>query len=170
MNRREFLGTAVAAGCLSGNMSGAPQKDVVQAKAQPFALRDVQLLESEWTGLMEKNRQYLHALEPDRLLHTFRLTAGLASTAEPLGGWEGPTVELRGHFLGHYLSGCAQMSVSARDAEIKIKADRIVGELAKCQQANGGGYLSAFPADLFDRLRATGKVWAPWYTIHKILA
>src|ERR1019366_7910412 len=137
MNRREFLGTAVAAGCLSGNMSGAPQKDVVQAKAQPFALRDVQLLESEWTALVEKNRQYLHALEPDRLLHTFRLTAGLPSTAEPPGGWEGPGVELRGHFLGHYLSGCAQMSVTARDPEIKANADGIVAKLARCKQANG---------------------------------
>jgi uncharacterized protein len=165
MNRREFLGSAVAAGCFPHRMFGTPA-----TKAQPFALRDVQLLDGPFSALMEKNRQYLHALESDRLLHTFRLTAGLPSSAEPLGGWENPKVELRGHFLGHYLSGCAQMSVSAHDPEIKSKADAIVGELAKCQKANGDGYLSAFPPEFFERLKTTGKVWAPWYTIHKLLA
>jgi hypothetical protein len=163
MNRRQFLGSAIAAGCLPSSARAA------ETKAQPFALRDVQL-EGPWTALVEKNRQYLQSLESDRLLHTFRLTAGLPSSAEPLGGWENPTVELRGHFLGHYLSGCAQMSVSAHDDQIKAKANAIVAELAKCQKANGGGYLSAFPPEFFERLKATGKVWAPWYTIHKILA
>ncbi len=169
MNRREFLGTTLAAGGFAGALPGAPQ-NASPLKLEPFALRDVQLLDGEWSALMEKNRQYLLALESDRLLHTFRLTAGLPSTAEPLGGWESPNVELRGHFLGHYLSGCAQMSVSARDAEIKAKADSIVSELARCQKANGNGYISAFPPAFFERLKTTGKVWAPWYTVHKILA
>jgi len=128
MNRREFLISALAAGCAPCASSAVPQLN-----AQPFALRDVQLLESEWTALMQKNREYLHSLDSDRLLHTFRLTAGLASSAESLQGWENPKVELRGHFMGHYLSGCAQMSVSARDEEIKVKANSIVAELAKCQ-------------------------------------
>src|SRR5439155_21414888 len=34
----------------------------------------------------------------------------------------------------------------------------------------GGGYLSAFPKEFFDRLKTGKKVWAPWYTIHKIMA
>ena len=32
------------------------------------------------------------------------------------------------------------------------------------------GYLSAFPVEFFDRLRDREKVWAPFYTIHKIMA
>ena len=32
------------------------------------------------------------------------------------------------------------------------------------------GYLSAFPIEFFDRLRERQKVWAPFYTIHKIMA
>lgn len=171
MNRRTFIGTAACLpALLQGEPAGSAKSDAIQAKALPFALKDVQLLPSEWTPFMELNRKYLHALESDRLLHTFRLTAGLPTNAEPLGGWESPTVELRGHFLGHYLSGCAQMAVSARDEAIKVKADAIVAELAKCQKANGGGYLSAYPPEFFERLKTTGKVWAPWYTIHKILA
>ena len=53
--------------------------------------------------------EYLLALDVDRLLHTFRVNAGLAFSAKPLGGWEEPKVELRGHFTGHYLSACALM-------------------------------------------------------------
>src|SRR6185312_1363929 len=46
-----------------------------------------------------------------------------------------------------------------------------IGELAKCQKRlNDGGYLSAFPIEFFDRLRNREKVWAPFYTIHKIMA
>ena len=170
MNRRNFLASAAAAGCLPRGIFAAPARETVSFVARPFPLADVRLLESPYTAMMERNRQYLHALDSDRLLHTFRLTAGLPSNAQPLGGWESPKVELRGHFLGHYLSGCAQTAVSARDGEIKKKADGIVAELAKCQQANGDGYISAFPPELFARLRTTGKVWAPWYTLHKILA
>ncbi|SPF41726.1 conserved hypothetical protein [Candidatus Sulfopaludibacter sp. SbA4] len=59
-----------------------------------------------------------------------------------------------------------------------------MAELAKCQDKLGGGYLSAFPMELFDRLdRLSGQPrtgppelgaptlpWAPFYTIHKIMA
>ena len=32
------------------------------------------------------------------------------------------------------------------------------------------GYLSAFPEELFDRVEARKGVWAPYYTLHKIMA
>ena len=138
--------------------------------AQPFPLQQVRLLDGICFFLSERNRGFLHSLESDRLLHNFRVQAGLASGAEPLGGWESPSIELRGHFVGHYLSGAALMSVSARDELLKAKAAAIVAELAKCQKAAGAGYLSAFPAEFLDRLVVGKKVWAPWYTIHKIMA
>ena len=34
----------------------------------------------------------------------------------------------------------------------------------------GGKYLSAFPTSWFDRLEKGERVWAPFYTIHKIMA
>ena len=37
---------------------------------------------------MELDQKYLLALDPDRLLHMFRINAGLPSSARPLGGWE----------------------------------------------------------------------------------
>jgi DUF1680 family protein len=107
----------------------------------------------------------------DRLLHTFRINAGLASSAEPVGGWEKPDCELRGHFTGgHYLSACALTYAATGDEWFKTRAALMVSELAKCQQAHRNGYLSAFPEELFDRLRDGAKVWAPFYTLHKILA
>jgi DUF1680 family protein len=46
----------------------------------------------------------------------------------------------------------------------------MVAELAKCQAQQKNGYLSAFPQELFDRLRDGVAVWAPFYTMHKVMA
>ena len=117
------------------------------------------------------NRAYMMRIAPDRLLHTFRLNAGLASSAQPLGGWEAPRGELRGHTMGHYLSACALRAASAGDTEMKARGDEIVAELARCQkQLASGGYLSAYPLEFYDRLDKGRSVWAPFYTYHKILA
>src|SRR5690242_13297913 len=110
MTRREFLAASAAAPAWS-----AALRENGAIKVQPFALTQVRLLDGPFRTSMEANRRFLHDLESDRLLHTFRLTAGLPTTAEPLGGWERPDVELRGHFMGHYLSGCALMSAAAGD-------------------------------------------------------
>jgi DUF1680 family protein len=105
----------------------------------------------------------------------FRVTAGLPSSAEPLGGWEAPDVELRGHTTGHYLSALALMYASTGDARFTARGDLMVGELAKVQAAMPSrgyrpGYLSAFSEELIDRVDARQRVWAPYYTLHKILA
>ncbi|PYX88223.1 MAG: Tat pathway signal protein, partial [Acidobacteria bacterium] len=65
---------------------------------------------------------------------SFKTTAGLPSSAEPLGGWEKPDCELRGHFNGgHYLSAVALMYSSTGDEDLKKKGDALVAELARCQ-------------------------------------
>src|SRR5579884_1608015 len=87
-----------------------------------------------------------------------------------LSGWEAPDCELRGHFVGHFLSASALMYSSTGDTAVRDKANYMVAELAKCQSKLGGGYLSAFPLEFFDRLYKREKVWAPFYTIHKIMA
>ena len=114
--------------------------------ARPFELGRVRLLPGPLLEQTELNRKFLLAQDPDRLLHMFRVTAGIPSTAEPLGGWEAPVNELRGHYTGHYLSACALMAAQG-DGELKTRGDRLVAELAKCQQPNG--YLSAFPEEFF---------------------
>lgn len=157
------------------------RKDVT-LKVRPVAMANVRLLPGVFLDAAEWNKGYLNRLPSDRLLHSFRLNAGLPSSAEPLGGWEvyvEPTPgvrrnsegELRGHFVGHFLSASAQLYASMGDKEAKAKGDYLVAELAKCQQKLGSsGYLSAFPMEWFERLDARKPVWAPFYTIHKIMA
>src|SRR5437773_974745 len=89
----------------------------------------------------------------------------ISSSADPVGGWEEPKSELRGHFTGgHYLSACALNYSSSGDEELKSKANALVAELAKCQKAtNADGYLGAYTTEFYDRLRDNKKVWAPLY-------
>jgi DUF1680 family protein len=136
----------------------------------PFALQHVRLRESPWLAALETNRAYMLGLDPDRLLHMFRVTAGIPSAAQPYGGWEAAVNELRGHFVGHYLSACALMLAQTGNEAVGKRGTQMVAELGKCQHANGDGYLSAFPREFFDRLRDGKRVWAPFYTYHKIMA
>ncbi len=144
-------------------------------KAEPFKVNQVRLLDGPFKDAMERDQKYLLSLDPDRLLHSFRMTAGLTSTARPLGGWEKPDCELRGHTLGHYLTACALMYGSTGDKALLDKADYLVAELAKCQEAlpsqgYNKGFLSAYPESFFDRVDKCERVWAPYYTLHKIMA
>jgi DUF1680 family protein len=155
----------------SAAASKAVNHEAVVPQASPFPMKDVRLQPGVFSLAAKANRKYLKTLPPDRLLHTFRLTAGLPSAAEPLGDWEKPDCELRGHFAGgHYLSACALAFASSGDEELKRNGDLMVAELAKCQTQHKNGYLSAFPQELFDRLRDGVNVWAPFYTIHKVMA
>ena len=152
----------------------AAVREVVALPARGFPLRDVRLLDGPFREAMLRDREYLLSLDLDRLLHTFRLNAGRPSSATPLGGWEAPDVELRGHSLGHFLTASALMYAATGDARFKARADAVVTELAKVQGALAArfnpGYLSAFPEEFFDRLEKRQRVWAPYYTIHKIMA
>jgi DUF1680 family protein len=172
MNRRDFVATLTAAGVLPRRLltRRAPRERFEFGAASPFEVSRVRLGPGPFREAMEVNRRLLLAQDPDRLLHMFRVTAGLPTTAEPLGGWEAPVNELRGHYTGHYLSALALMSASLGDAALKARGDRLVTELAACQDALGNGYLSAFPEEFFDRLRDGKPVWAPFYTLHKIMA
>ena len=195
LSRRNFLGRVAVAGAATLIPSTAPalgatavkQADArsgaedtanqnltnasvakVQWKAKPFPMPDVRLLPSFWKDMMELNRSYLYSLPNERLAHNFRINAGIASDADPLGGWEAPDCELRGHYVGHYLSSCALMHAGTSDVVIANKANDLVAMLAECQAKDG--YLSAFPVEFFDRLRKHQRVWAPFYTYHKIMA
>ena len=79
---------------------------------------------------------------PDRLLHRFRLFAGLPVKDSLYGGWEAET--LSGHTLGHYLSACAMMYTSTGNIAFKNNVDYIVNELRRCQLARktGSSYIT----------------------------
>ena len=159
------------AGLEDTTFGAATVKPAVPLRALPFNLKSVRLLDGPFKAAMERDLGYMMSLDNDRLLHMFRVTAGLPSKAEPYGGWEKPDVELRGHTVGHFLSASALMYASTGDEKVKAKAEAVVAALAECQKALGpSGYLSAFPESFFDRVESVRTVWAPYYTIHKIMA
>lgn len=146
-------------------------KEKIPVKAFAFNLTDVRLLESPFLENMKRDGKWLLSISTDRLLHNYRVNAGLATKAKAFGGWEGLDVELRGHSLGHVLSGLALMYASTGNEAFKLKGDSIVSAIGVCQDAlKGNGYISAFPEYLIDRAIAGKPVWAPWYTLHKIYA
>jgi len=159
-SRRDFLKMS-AAGAALGFVGQAafPSSLLADTGAQgaerivAFPLSAVRLGPGIFAEQAETNARYLDSLTTDRLLHSFRLTAGLTSSAKPYGGWESPTVELRGHFNGgHFLSAVALASETAGNSVLKARGDEVVGGLMQCQAKNGNGYVSAFPTTLLDHL------------------
>uniref|UniRef100_A0A7N0VF04 Non-reducing end beta-L-arabinofuranosidase-like GH127 catalytic domain-containing protein n=1 Tax=Kalanchoe fedtschenkoi TaxID=63787 RepID=A0A7N0VF04_KALFE len=135
------------------------------------SLHDVALDPDSVHGRAQQtNLNYLLTLDVDRLVWSFRNNSGLPSPGTPYGGWEDPTIELRGHFVGHYLSATAHMWASTQNDTVKARMDAVVAALAECQEKMQSGYLAAFPESFFDRFEAAQKVWAPYYTVHKIMA
>jgi hypothetical protein len=120
----------------------------------------------------ELDAQYLLSLNPDRLLHNFRVNAGLDPKAVPYGGWESEQL-CPGHTLGHYLSACSMMAGATGDAALAARVNYVVDELLACQHAAGRGLVCAFPdgdAQLFNALAGRRVIGVPWYTMHKIMA
>lgn len=148
-----------------------------QTVVQSFALKEVKLLPSRFQRNMQRDSAWIASIPVNRLLHSFRNTAGVYSALEGgydaglrLGGWESLDCDLRGHITGHLLSAMAYLASSAPSGSpLGLKADSLINGLAEVQKQYGTGYLSAFGEGLIDRNIQGKSVWAPFYTLHKIL-
>jgi hypothetical protein len=177
-SRRNFLKTsACAAGfCFAGPSAvalalPADEPEHPSGRLTPFPLASVRLAPGIFREQEEINARYLDSLTVDRLLHSFRVTAGIPSNATPYKGWEDPTCELRGHFAGgHFLSAVALAFAASGNTVLKNRGDELVSGLGACQKKIGTRYLSAYPTELFEHLAQGKPVWAPFYTYHKIMA
>ena len=140
---------------------------------RPIPPGRVSLRSSIFQQRAEVNRRYLLSMRSENLLQNYYLEAGLwhppGKPEECHWGWESPTCQLRGHFLGHWLSAGARMAAYRSDLEIKARADWIVSELGRCQRENGGEWAGSIPPRYFDWLSQGKPVWAPHYTVHKTL-
>ncbi len=151
-------------------------QDKLKPVASAFDLDAVRLLDGRFKQNMEREQKWLLSIGVNQLLHSFRTNAGVYSGSEggyfqtkKLAGWEALDCELRGHSTGHILSGLALMYASTGDEKYKLKSDSLVSGLAEVQKVlNQDGYLSAFPQGVIERNLAGKRVWAPWYTLHKI--
>lgn len=159
----------------------ASEMQKVEGKAQmaalSFNMTDVRLLPSRFLDNMKRDSAWIVSLPAKSIAHSFQNNAGVFSdreggymTVRKLGGWESLDCDLRGHTAGHLLSACAYMYASTGSRVFKLKADSIVSILATVQQTLGSGYVSAFPEELINRNLRGESVWAPWYTLHKVLS
>lgn len=129
---------------------------------------------------MKRGTDYLKNLDDNQLLYNFKMAAGLDTLgAEEMLGWDSPECLLRGHTTGHYLSALALCYRETKDDAIRNKIYYMVDELGKCQQAFSRmegfheGYLGAYSEEQFDLLEQGvpyPDIWAPYYTLHKLLA
>ncbi len=146
-------------------------------KCQPFRMNQVRLLPSRFQENMKRDSAWMMSIPVSSLLQSFRNTSGAFSsreggymTVKKLGGWESLDCDLRGHITGHLLSAYATLYAQTGSQAVKVKADSIVNGLAEVQLAYGRrGYLSAFAEGLIDRNIQGKSVWAPFYTLHKIV-
>ncbi len=184
ISRRKILLTTAASFALANQAGAAPERPQIE----PFPLEAVRLSGGLFKDAVDANRAYLMRLEPDRLLHNYRLYAGLQPKGEIYGGWETDTIA--GHTLGHYLSACALMHAQTGDGECLARVRYIVGELQTCQRAGGDGYVAGFTRRAADGRIECGRVvfdevslgdirpqrfdlngaWSPFYNIHKVFA
>lgn len=144
-----------------------------------FPLESVRLLETgPFHAAVKANRDYLLALEPDRLLAPFRREAGLPLKAQPYGNWESGGLD--GHTAGHYLSALAHMIAAGEDTpdgQFRQRLVYLIDALEECQRAFGDGYVGGVPGsrELWTKIAAGDiaaihRKWVPWYNLHKTFA
>lgn len=75
-----IMGSALA---LSQNLPST----MVKPESVYFPLNEVRLLDSPFLTLQQKGKEYLLWLNPDSLLHFYRVEAGLPPKADAYAGW-----------------------------------------------------------------------------------
>ena len=108
------------------------------------------------------NRAYLMELSSNALLQNFYIEAGIVmpglqvvddpASADLHWGWEAPICQLRGHFLGHWLSAASMLVMTNKDRELKAKLEVIIDELDRCRVLNGGKWIGSIPEKYFKKL------------------
>ena len=146
---------------------------------KPAEKGSVKILPGVFRERMDVNRQYLLELDANCLLQNFYREAGIVlpglqvvdnpETANLHWGWEAPTCQLRGHFLGHWISAAAKLIAADGEPELRVKLDNIVSELARCQELNGGEWVGSIPEKYFTRLIKNQYIWSPQYVMHKTI-
>lgn len=138
----------------------------------------IELLPGLFQQRFDLARKYAAGLSDDGLLQNFELEAGLrrgfhfhsdACFEKAFWGWESPTCQVRGQFLGCWMMAAARFGRLTGDSILKVKLDAVIKRLTHCQERNGGGWLGPFPEKYLRWLEQGLPVWAPQYVIHKTL-
>ena len=152
-----------------------------ERKGEFFPLSQVRLLPGTvYYEYQERMKEYLLSVNDDQMLYNFRRACGLdVKGAEPMTGWDEDSSKLKGHTTGHYLSGLALAWATSGEQVFLNKIHYMVDSLGECQNAfaTSGkyqeGFLSAYSEEQFDLLEKFTKypeIWAPYYTLDKIMS
>lgn len=154
----------------------------IKKAVQAYNIKDVNLLpQSDFYNQQQRVLEFLLNIDDESMLYNFRSAAGLSTNgASPMTGWDAPECKLKGHTTGHYLSALALCYGATGNERIKAKLDYMVDELYICQQEMtkypdkfAPGFLSGYDEEQFDLLEeytTYPTIWAPYYTLHKIMA
>lgn len=186
-----LTGSAIIKGVVEGTSLPA-KATILSGKAQDTAPReklvedlpptDIILTSGIFYENQQRALQHLMQEDCDRLLYNFREASGLSTQgASPMIGWDAPECKLKGHTTGHFLSALALASVSCPDTKevFQQKIEYMVSTLAACQESffthkkYSFGFLSAYSEEQFNLLEQFvpyPQIWAPYYTLHKIMA
>jgi DUF1680 family protein len=156
-----------------------PEK-IPEAKAASFPSGSIKLKDGTlFYDAQERMTQYLLQINDDQMLYNFRVAAGLDTKgAPPMTGWDAPGCNLKGHTTGHYLSALAFGWSVTHNLILSRKITYMIESLEHCQEAllnSGGhlGFLSAYSEEQFDLLEkftTYPTIWAPYYTLDKIMS
>lgn len=139
-------------------------------KAQPLPLQDVTLTgNNRLTANRDLDIDALLALDITQQLYNYRDTYGLSTKGyRKADGWDDPTIKLKGHGAGHYMSALALAFASCQDKQkkglLRQRMKRMVDELRTCQERTFtwsdslGRYFEArdlAPNDQLIKLKAT---------------
>ena len=116
MTRRELL-SVVAAGIVTApRIRAEVATRLLAGRVSAFSLSDVRLLEGPFLDAQTRDLEYLISLQPDRMLHNFRVNAGLDPKAPVYGGWESEYPLPRSHARPRPERGCDDVCVYWRRA------------------------------------------------------
>ena len=151
----------------------------MKERLRTFRFDEVIIKNGLFHNRIDINRSYLKELDDTALLQNYYFEAGIIipgmmTVSEPEKtnlhwGWEAPTCQLRGHFLGHYMSAAAAVIANEKDEILEAKLRHIVSELRRCQLANGGRWAASIPEKYFEIMTTGVYIWSPQYTVHKLL-
>ena len=144
-----------------------------------YSFNEVKVTDSLFRRRMDVNKAYLKELDDTCLLQNYYFEAGIIIPGLMMfqnpedvklhWGWEAPSCQLRGHFLGHYLSAASMIVANDGDDILAAKLRHIISELKRCQELNGGRWAGPIPEKYFEVLTTDRYIWSPQYTIHKLL-
>lgn len=157
------------------------KEELPEVKGSFFPIEQVRLLEGTiYYEYQQRMIEYLLSIDDDQMLYNFRKACGLDILgAEPMTGWDEDSCKLKGHTSGHYMSGIALAWAATGDERFLQKINYMVDGLKECQDAFAAsgeyhrGFLSAYSEEQFDLLEEYVRypeIWAPYYTLDKIMS